>query len=185
MATVKNNVVTQGLSGKLGNQIVFRAGKGGRTIVAVRPAANGAGFNEIQLEHQEAFRNAILYARSAKDKPIYMGKAQGTTMNSFNAAVADWFHEPEVLEIDISTWTGAIGQVIRVKAQDDTHVASVRLAITNGNGTTFEQGQAVQADGLWWEYTTTAEVSLASNPAVIATVEDLPGHTDQKIWQNT
>ena len=36
-------------------------------------------------------------------------------------------------------------------------------ASTNGNGTTFEQRQAVQADGLWWEYTTT----VAANATIL------------------
>ena len=183
MAKVTNNIVTQGLSGKLGNQIVFRAGKGGQTIVAVKPAS-GREFNAEQQAHHEAFRNAIAYARSAKDEAVYVVKAQGTTMNPFNAAVADWFRQPQVLEIDTNTWTGEVGEVIRVKAQDDTLVANVRLAITNGNGTTFEQGQAVQADGLWWEYTTTTAVDVNANPAVIATAEDLPGNNHQLTWQN-
>ena len=183
MATVKNNIVTQGLSGKLGNQIVFRSGKGGQTIVAVKPAS-GREFNAEQQAHHEAFRNAIAYAKSAKDEAVYMVKAQGTTMNPFNAAVADWFRQPQVLEIDTRAWTGGNGEVIRIKAQDDTHVSNVRIAITNGNGTTFEQGQAVQADGLWGEYTTTTEVDVNANPAVIATAEDLPGNNHQLTWQN-
>ncbi|HSG26764.1 MAG TPA: fibronectin type III domain-containing protein [Anaerolineales bacterium] len=38
MAKVCNNLITQGLSGSLGDQFVFRLGKGGQTIVATNPA---------------------------------------------------------------------------------------------------------------------------------------------------
>jgi len=175
MATVKNNIVTQGLSGKLGNQIVFRSGKGGRTIVAVKPTFTES-FNPTQLAHQEAFRQAIAYAKSARDEAIYITKSQGTTMNAFNAAVADWFNKPEVLEIDFSGWTGAVGQTIRVQAQDDTFVSSVKVTIRNDNGLMVEQGNAVQADGLWWHYTTTT-LAQSGIFTITAEVEDLPGNS--------
>ena len=55
-------------------------------------------------------------------------------------AVADWLNEPEILEIDASGWTGEIGQKIRVKVQDEIHVAKVRIAIGDADGIVFEQG---------------------------------------------
>ena len=113
MAKSLNNIVMHGASGKLGNQIVFRQGKGGQTIITVKPAA-GRNFNPTQLAHQEAFRDAIAYAKSAKDETTYITKAQGTTMSAFNAAVADWFNKPEVLEIDTTGWRGASEEMIRV-----------------------------------------------------------------------
>lgn len=184
MAKVYKNIVTQGLSGKLGDQIVFRTSKGGQTIVAVKPVYTEHDFNESQLAQQQAFRNAIAYAKSAKDETVYIDKARGKDISSFNAAVSDWFIEPQVLEIDASAWTGQVGQVIRVKAQDDTFVAGVRVAIGDGNGNTFEAGEAVRADGLWWEYTAAAQVFTEDPVVVTATVEDLPGNTHQLSWQN-
>ena len=185
MAKVQNNLITQGLSGSLGNQIVFRQGKGGQTIVSVKPASSTErDFNPNQLAQQQAFRNAIAYAKSAKDEVTYLTKAQGTTMSAFNAAVADWFKEPEVLEIDASAWTGTAGQIIRVKAQDDTQVTKVHVSIDDGQGVIFEQGNAVQADGLWWEYTTTTVVAQSPAPRVTATAQDLPGNNGTLVWQN-
>jgi hypothetical protein len=185
MAVVDNNIVTRGLSGSLGDQLIFRKGRGGQTIVAAKPAANGDHeFNPAQLAHHEAFRNAIAYARDARDEEVYITRAQGTTMTAFNAAVADWFKQPKVLEIDPSGWTGETGQIIRVKAQDDTFVASVRLVISDEDGNVLEQGDAQKAEGLWWEYTATTQIPAGANPGVIATVQDLPGNTDQMTWQN-
>jgi hypothetical protein len=182
MAKSLNNIVMHGASGKLGNQIVFRQGKGGQTIIAVKPAA-GRNFNATQQVHQDAFRNAIAYAKTAKDENIYLTKAQGTTMTAFNAAVADWFNKPEVLEIDTANWTGNPGQTIRVKAQDDISVTKVHVQIADGTGI-LEQGDAVAADGLWWEYTTTATVPTVTTATVKATVYDLPGNDHMLTWEN-
>ena len=184
MAKVRNNIITRGLSGAMGDQIVFRAGKGGQTIVSAKSAFTERVFNASQLAQQEAFKQAIAYAKSARDEIPYITKAQGTTMSAFNAAVVDWFNEPEVLEIDASDWTGEIGQTIRIKAQDDTHVAKVHVLIDTAQGTVFEQGDAVQADGLWWEYTTTTLVAQTPAPRVAATAEDLPGNSNGLVWQN-
>ena len=183
MAKSLNNIVMHGASGKLGNQIVFRQGKGGQTIIAVKPAA-GRTFTPTQLTHQEAFRYAIAYAKSAKDETAYITKAQGTTMSAFNAAVADWFTKPQVLEIDASNWTGEAGEIIRIKAQDDTSVTQVRVVIHAASGTTLEMGNAVQADGLWWQYTTQAQTAGDPNPRITATVQDLPGNTHEMSWAN-
>ena len=184
MAKSLNNIVMHGASGKLGNQIVFRQGKGGQTIIAVKPAA-ARTFNPTQLTHQEAFRQAIAYAKSAKEDPTYITKAQGTTMSAFNAAVADWFNKPEVLLIDAGDWTGSIGQTIRVKAIDDTLVTNVHVAIVDSvNNTVLEEGDATQIDGLWWSYTTTTQVSIEAQPRIVAAAQDLPGNSTNLVWQN-
>jgi hypothetical protein len=184
MAKVNNNLVTYGLSGLLGNQLVFRKGKAGNTIVAVRPAyAQNRTASPSQEAHQEAFREAIAYAKSAKDETVYITKAQGTTMSAFNAAVADWFNAPKVLEIDVEGWTGAVGQTIRVKAQDDTQVAKVHVVINHVNSALIEEGDAVQAEGLWWTYTTTGS-AVPQNSTIVATAQDLPGNSAEKAWLN-
>lgn len=55
-------------------------------------------------------------------------------MGAFNAAAADWFEKPKLLNIDVSGWTDEIGLTIRIQAQDDTFVAGVRLAIADVQG---------------------------------------------------
>ena len=120
MAKVKDNIITQGLSGKLGDQVVFCTGRGGQTIVAIRPSYNSDRIlSSAQQAHMEAFRQAIAYSKTAKDNAEYTIKAKGTALTSYNVAVADWFNKPEVLEIDANSWTGEIGQSIRIKVQDD------------------------------------------------------------------
>jgi len=70
--------------------------------------------------------------------------------------MADWFHPPEIKEIDISDWHGQIGQTIRVQAIDDVQVKQVNVMITDENDVILEQGVAMAEEGGWWTYRTTA-----------------------------
>jgi hypothetical protein len=181
MAKVRNNIVIQGLSGSLGDQLVVKLDKSGRTIVGVSPTFDpNRTYSEAQLEQQSQFREAAGYAKDAKTQAIYIEKAKDTPRSPANVAMADWFHAPEILEVDVSAWHGAVGQVIRIKAIDDVKVTQVNVAITDSAGTVLEQGQAVDAGSLWWHYTTTA--TAPENPRIVATARDLPGHIAQFNW---
>lgn len=185
MAKVFDNPITEGLSGKLGRRLVFRKGRNGKTIVALSPVfSEGRVFNESQLAHHEAFRQATQYAVGAKDNPIYVALAKGADATAYNLAVADWFGQPKVLQIDPGNWTGQIGQTIRIQAKDDTYVASVHVTIDDAHGNIFEQGEAVRSEGLWWTYTTTSQVPQSPAPRVIAVAKDLPGNSEGLVWQN-
>ena len=181
MAKVRNNVMVRGLSGSFGDQMVIKIDKAGRTIVSNKPEFNeNRQFTEAQLAQQEAFREAVVYAKDAKTEEVYVQKAEGTPMSPYNVALADWLHAPEIKEIDASEWNGQAGQVIRVRAMDDVQVTKVSVAISDENGVVLEQGQAVAAEGAWWNYTTTEAAS--GNPKILATAEDLPGHITQLNW---
>ncbi len=185
MAKVDNNIFIRGLTGSLGDQFILRKGKAGTTIITAKRSSNAnREFSATQLAHQEAFREAIAYAKSSMDQEVYITKAEGTNMTPFNAAVADWFNKPQVLEINIEAWTGALGQVIRVRAKDDTRVANVKVQITDTDGTVLEAGEAVQAEGLWWAYTTQTTVTNPVAATINATAYDLPGNSHMLIWQN-
>lgn len=187
MAKVFNNIFVRGLTGSLGDQFVIRKTRSGRTIIANKPTFDeNRVFNEEQLAHQEAFRQATTYAKVAKDQPVYISKAQGTPQTAYNLAVADWFRHPQVIEIDARGWTGAVGQSIHVRAVDDMQVKRVTVTIRDESLALLEEGEAVQSptDRLLWTYTTQTSISLASSPQVAATAEDLPGHTNTLTWQS-
>ena len=178
MAKVRQNIVIHGLSGQLGDELVVRQDKAGRTIVSAKaPADPNRQFTDVQIAHQEQFREATGYAKAAKGEEVYVEKAKGTPMTPYNVAVADWFHEPEIKEIDLSGWNGQAGQTICIEAMDDVQVKQVTVVITDENDAVLEQGSAVQAEGLWWNYTTTQAAS--GTPKVIASAQDLPGHIAQ------
>jgi len=178
MATVRHNVVVEGLGGMLGDQLVFKKDKAGRTVISYKPDfGENRTFSAAQQAQQEAFREAIAYGKSAKDNPVYVEKAQGTTESAFNVATADYLHEPQILDVDISAWHGEAGQVIRVKAIDDVQVKQVTVVITDESNTVLEQGAAVATDGVWWDYTTTQAAS--GTPKLMVSAQDLPGRIAQ------
>ena len=182
MAKVRQNIVMQGLSGSLGDQLIIKMDKAGRTIVGVKPAFDeDRVFSAAQQEQQQAFREATAYAKDQKDNAIYLAKADGTPLNAYNVAVADWFNKPQILEVDLSGWSGEAGQVLRMRVQDDVQVQHVAVAIADEADNVLEQGSAVETGALWWEYTTTATAS--GNPKVMVVALDIPGHMTETVEQ--
>jgi hypothetical protein len=182
MAKVHNNIFVRGLSGAVGDQFVIKTTRSGKTIIANMPTFDeGRVFSEAQLSHQSAFREASAYARSSKTQPVYVERANATNSIPYNVAISDWFGKPQVLEVDVKNWSGQAGQQIRVRAQDNVHVAGVQVAIEDQDSRRFEEGETLQADGLLWTYTTMSDVPQAAARRVIAVAKDLPGNTGSLI----
>ena len=183
MAKVNKNIVMQGLSGSLGDQVVLKQDKAGRTIVSTKPAFNSKReFSDEQKAHQANFKEAAAYARmAARTEPIYALKAEGKAQSAYNVAMADWFNKPEIDEVNLSGWSGQAGGTIRVKALDDVKVKQVTVVITNEQDVEVERGTAAANGELWWEYTTTA--SVTGQPKVTVEVMDLPGNIAQAMRQ--
>ena len=178
MAKVHNNIFVRGLSGAVGDQFVIKTTRSGKTIITNMPTfGEDRLFSEAQMSHQSAFREASAYARSAKSQPVYVERANATNSIPYNVAISDWFGKPQVLEVDLKHWSGQAGQPVRVRAQDNVHVAGVQLAIEDQEGRRIEAGEAVQAEGLWWTYTTKSVVPQAALSCVVAVARDLPGNS--------
>jgi hypothetical protein len=174
MAKVRNNIVVQGLSGSLGDQLVIKQDKAGRTIVSVKPTFDEhRTFSDSQKAQQTKFQEAAAYAKAAKTEAVYAQEAAGTPKSAYNVAMADWFHPPEIVEVNLEGWTGQAGQPIRIRALDDVQVKQVTVVITDEDDAVLEQGAAT-VEGTWWVYTTTA--AATGHPKVLVSAQDLPGH---------
>ena len=91
MAKVVDNLVLQGLSGKLGKQLVVRRRRDGSTVVAAAPPRNtGRIPTDNQREYRKRFAAAIAYAKSVKDDPKVIAAAHERGQTAFNWAVADY-----------------------------------------------------------------------------------------------
>jgi hypothetical protein len=178
MAKVKKNLLTLGLSGSLGSQLVFRQGPDGQTILSVRPNHRaGRVFSERQLAQQDRFRQAVAYAQHAiKYEPAYAARAAATQRAAFMLAVADWFKAPRIVETDLAGWDGAAGGRVRARVADDFQVRAVTMTFSDGDGRQLETGPAALVDG-WWEYQTAT--ALPADATVRVTAMDLPGHA---VW---
>jgi hypothetical protein len=147
MAKVIDNILVRGLSGKLGDQVVFRRLRDGRTIVCNKPDFSKRKLSRDQKEHHKRFQTAAAYAREAsRTNPMYAKLAEGTMKNAYNVALGDWFHPPVVHRLERR------GKVIRVQATDDAMVASVQVMILDEKGKVVEKGDAIRKKGNWWEY---------------------------------
>ena len=164
MAKVKNNTLTEGLSGKIGGRLVFRQMRDGSTVVCAAPDFSNRVFSDGQLAHQSRFQQAAAYARvAAKTHPIYAKLAQRTMKPAYNITLSDWFHPPVIHAIKRQAGC------IRVEAADNVLVDKVFVMILDEEGKTLEKGQAVQVNDAW-------EYVSATEGKAIAEAWDLAGN---------
>ena len=164
MAKVEKNPLVRGISGSVGN-MVFRQMPHGETWISGMPDFSRRKFSQKQKSHQSRFKEAAAYAReAAKTQPIYAQLAAGTVKSPYNWALSDWFNPPVIHSIERKDGR------IRVEASDNVMVVKVRVTILDAQEKALEQGQAVQAEGNWWECV------LSKDGKVVAEAWDLAGN---------
>lgn len=181
MAISKDNLITYGLSGLLGNQIVFRTQKG-RTIVSKRTKPKDRK-SQAQLKQRGRFSEATIYAKGAiadKDiRKLYDAKAlkSDKLQTAFNVAVADYMRAPEIMHIDVTGYNGNIGDVIMISATDDFMVKEVKVEIESSDGVMVEKGSVfVSPNGFEWEYRVQSSNETPEGCKITVRVFDLPGN---------
>jgi hypothetical protein len=183
MAVSKNNVVTHGLSGKIGDMLVFRQ-LDGKTIVSQVPE-KPKRVSEEQLEHQKRFQQATIYAKSAVDSPdtkeLYETAAKKKKgVSAYNVAVADFFGAPDIETIDLTEYTGKVGDQIRFVVSDGFAVKAVKVRIINADGSLVEDGSAVQGTGNLWVYAAAQNNESLEGDKIVVSASDLPGNVTQE-----
>ena len=122
MAKVKNNIVTQGLSGTLGGQLVFRQTSRG-TVVSVAPQAPSGPPTAGQVAQRTRFQQAVVYAKGQSHDPVvqaeYADEAQAQDISVYNVLLRDFMQAPNIGEVDLSQYTGKVGDPIAITATDD------------------------------------------------------------------
>jgi hypothetical protein len=183
MAESKNNIVTHGLSGLLGDMLVFR-NLGGKTIVATKPKASTTPPSEAQKLQRARFQQATLYGKGAlADEALKAGyeAAAPGGVTAYNIAVADFMHAPDISHVDVSKYTGQPGETIEMEVSDDFRVATVKVAIYNPDGSLVEEGDAQQqANPLKWIYTATVTNDSLSGDKIVIRAYDLPGNVTEQ-----
>ena len=180
MARSKFNVLTHGLSGLVGDMIVFRQ-RANKTIVCGKPKPSSKAPTVAALAIRDRFKRAAIYAASVMEDSTLKAEYQQTAklgQSAYNMAFSDYQKAPEIYQdIDLETYTGAIGDSIEISAIDDFRVVSVHVKLTDAADVIIEQGMAVQSpNGLDWVYTFTVENSVVAGSKLLVTAEDLPGN---------
>ncbi len=184
MAKILGNKFPFGpVTGKIGNVIIRRRGK--MYYVTSLPVKRKAP-SPKQLAHRKKFAKAIEYGKMAT-RPgspfleVYEGLARNKYKSPMNMAVADWFQEPKIENVDLSRYHGLVGDVIFIRAgKVRGPIAGVEVVVLDQEGCEVERGNAVQDPMLAdeWSYTATSAV-VTRKAKVMVTVKDLPGNTDE------
>ena len=186
MATVTLNPILESLSGKIGDLVCRQHGDG---VVVARMPAGERHWTPEQLAHQNRFRLAAVYGRTAladaATKALYEAKARERGGPVFALTIADFFHEPAVDEIDLSAYTGQAGEKISIRAHDDFELVGVAVAIRKADGTVLEQGPAVARNDSVWGYTASTTLPPGQTVSIEVTATDRPGHKTVKTQGRT
>lgn len=179
MAESKNNIITHGLSGKIGDLIVFSQ-RDGKTYVSKAPKNRTVEDSPKQKNHKLKFQRATLYAKSVINNPdlkqMYSAKEDNAKgMSTYNVAMKDFFNAPEIQSIDLTAYTGKKGDLIRIIAVDDFAVKAVSVKIENTEGNMIEEGAAIDS-GYEWIYTATTNNPDLTGNKVIVTATDHPAN---------
>lgn len=181
MARLYNNIVILGSNGLVGGQFADRKTRLEQSIFTSKPSFDDyRKASENRKVYESVVQEATTYANFAQKEDVYIKKAKRLSVTPYYIALADWFEAPKVLEINVDSWTGKIGQSIRVKARDNVMVARVSVVIRGADERVLEMGEATQSEpgSPWWSYTTKSVVQMTPFPIVEATAYDLPGNTD-------
>lgn len=179
MAKVKLNPVLEQMRGPIGD-LVFKH-YGDNVVVGSKPDRSGVQPTDAQLQHQERFRQAVLYGQlvmaDPEQKALYAQVAKASGKPLFSLTIADFFNAPAVDEVDLSAYSGGVGNPILVRAHDDFAVVSVCVSITKASGEAIESGEAVQTPpkSLRWVYTATAAVPHGTVVRIAVSASDHPG----------
>ncbi|MBK9927384.1 MAG: hypothetical protein IPP66_19110 [Anaerolineales bacterium] len=178
---VKLNPMFEGLRGQMGG-VVFRK-VNGETIVSRKPSFLGAPTVE-QAAHRERFKLAAAYGKSVLADPVarelYEAVANSKKISTFALSVADYLNAPVIYEVDLSAFSGEIGQTIRVKAGDDFGVVKVNVTIADkASNLVYEGDDAIETapgSGIWL-YTTTGGIPDGVTAKISVVATDRPGGT--------
>ncbi|MEJ1241013.1 hypothetical protein WBG78_22895 [Chryseolinea sp. T2] len=181
MPIVTNNFLLKGFSGALGKNVVFKQYTKRGIVIAANYPTKRKSDSDKQIAQQRVFKYAIEYARNAtahsQVSAIY-SKGVDAIRTSVNAvAMKDVLTPPEVREVNLLTYTGAPGELIRVRAWDDFKVMAVSITIAKADGTIIEEGNALPRGkrGLWRMATTVRNDSVPGTVFTV-TATDMAGN---------
>jgi hypothetical protein len=181
MAISQRNVITHGLSGKIGDLLVFR-NQNGKTIVGKVPVRSTVAPTAKQEAVKDRFKLASKFAKQAMlDDTLlsFYRAASKKGQRPFNAAFSDFFVAPTISN-PIGVYAGQIGDLLSVNAIDNFEVKEVTLQIYQADGTLIEQGNALlQIDGVKWSYTVKSNFASLAGCKLLWSAADWAGNATE------
>jgi hypothetical protein len=177
MARATKNQFLKGVSGKVGNNFVIKNYDGDRIVVANKGKKRKKN-SAKQEAHFTNFMYANKYASLALEAPavreLYERRAKFTKGNAQNLMVRDFLLAPEIYAIELENYTGAAGEIIRIRAADDFKIVSLSVTISV-NTKIIEKGEAqLRGKKGLWRYFTTVKNSHPARTVITALAMDIP-----------
>jgi hypothetical protein len=177
MPKITMNAGFKSASGGL-DDVIFRTVRG-QTFMTRRPEPQPSKPSPAQQKQRERFAAASYYAREVLSDPCqrraYEAFAQEHGRRADKLLTSDFLTPPVIDEIDLSSYRGRAGDIIRVRATDDIEVVSVNVTVQTAAGVKLEEGAANKVHGVW-RYSATMAPPAGETLTIIATAKDRPGH---------
>ena len=93
MARVKDNIITQGLSGALNKQFVFKT-RNGKTFLSKYPNRDKVVLSDKQLAEKSTFRDAVRHAQTILANPQLKAEVEKRTPNGklvYHQAIKEFY----------------------------------------------------------------------------------------------
>lgn len=179
MAKIKENLLTKGFSGKVGNEMVFRQ-VDGETLVTKRRAKRGLLTPKEQVV-KDRFMDSVFYAKSALPNPstrefYESAKKSFKARSAYAAAVSDYLTSPKLVRANVENYKGNEGNAIYVIAENNFKIREMTLQILRADGTLVESGPATPGDDAWYYHAKVDNTTFAGGK-IIVTAKDRPGKT--------
>ena len=165
MTKVRFHGPVAGFSGAMGEMVFADNEEAGRTVVYMKKHYPPS---EAQLAQQARLAEAAYHASEMLSDPatsaFYAQIAKERKSTAQAVAIADTLNLPSFESIDLSKYTGQVGDTIEIQAVDDIGLADLEVILSTRDGSPIERGKAVEkvARSGKWLYTATAPVALGS-----------------------
>jgi hypothetical protein len=178
MARNINNILLQGYTGMIGNQLVLKI-RNGKPYLANRPTINKDRVpTPNQVKARERFANAVRFAQRVIQDPVlnsWYEAAAKDGNSAYNTAISDANDPPELTGLNTAGYHGQPGELITIVAMDNYFVEQVMVAIYAASGDLLEEGAAVP-DSIRheWTYAATRQNLKPAGSRIVVVAEDKP-----------
>ena len=189
MAVVKDNVFINGISGKLGKQLVFKHWNG-KTFVCVKSKPTTKESLK-QKENRSKFKKASIFARIMMDDPAkkaeYKKIAKELKLpNAYTAAVTEYMRKPDIQEVDTTNYSGKANEEIKVKVKKKGfEVEEVQVIIMDKEGKVVEEGKAKKGVANHWIYSTLVDLVERESLQIIIRAKERTNNCVEKTFLKT
>ena len=188
MAKVKLAPAVEAIHGHVGNMLFRRCN--GQEVVGKVPDRTNVVPTADQLAQQEKFKLAAFYGKTVladtAKKALYTTAAEERGIQAFALAVADFLNPPTVDQVDLSKYTGKVGDTITVRASDELEISGITVGVRDEGGTLLESGAAIKGTGgMTWTYTATTALGVGASVVIEVHATDLPGNVTTRVQPKT